>query len=194
MPLLTLYHTGFQEIRKPDIHLGRANADFGPGFYLSPDEAFSRRWARSLKGRDTWLNAYRLQTDDLAVKTLKRDEAWFEYIYSNRSGGRDSLAAYDVITGPIANDTLYDTWGITTSGLLKPSDALRILSVGPAYVQTVLKTEKAAARLCFVSARILPEEEISGCRALVRQEEAAYQSGVAEIIKGMALGPDEQKQ
>lgn len=56
MALMTLYHTGFQEIRQPDIHIGRANADFGQGFYLSPDEAFSRRWARSRRDRDTWLN------------------------------------------------------------------------------------------------------------------------------------------
>ena len=29
---MTLYHTGFQEIRQPDLHRGRANADFGLRF------------------------------------------------------------------------------------------------------------------------------------------------------------------
>lgn len=42
---LKLYHTGTAEIRKPDIHRGRKNSDFGPGFYLTPDAEFALRWA-----------------------------------------------------------------------------------------------------------------------------------------------------
>ena len=34
---MILYHTSDREIRKPDIHHGRKNADFGWGFYLTPD-------------------------------------------------------------------------------------------------------------------------------------------------------------
>ena len=33
MEHITLYHTGFEKIEQPDIHIGRANADFGQGFY-----------------------------------------------------------------------------------------------------------------------------------------------------------------
>lgn len=183
MASMKLFHTGFEEIRKPDIHRGRANADFGQGFYLSPDEAFSRRWARFRKGQDTWLNVYCLETEGLAVKILKRDETWFDYIFHNRAGYKDSLAAYDVIIGPIANDTIYDTWGITTSGLLKPADALQLLSVGPEYTQAVLKTDRAADRLRFVSAHIIPESEISGYGKALRQEEEDYQNSISEIIR-----------
>ena len=42
--VITLYHTGYQEIREPDIRHGRKNADFGQGFYLTPDRDFSVRW------------------------------------------------------------------------------------------------------------------------------------------------------
>ena len=41
---MVLYHTGYQEIRVPDIHHGRINADFGQGFYLTANEEFARRW------------------------------------------------------------------------------------------------------------------------------------------------------
>lgn len=191
MSHVTLFHTGFQEIRHPDIHIGRSNADFGQGFYLSPNEDFSRRWARAYKGQDTWLNVYCLQTDGLAVKRLERDEEWFDYIFHNRAGSRDSLAAYDLITGPIDNDTLYDIWGITTSGLLKPADALRILSVGPEYIQTVLKTEKAVGQLRFMSAQIIPEHEISRFRKNVKEEEAAYQKSVSEYMERIMDSRDE---
>ena len=37
---MILYHTGNREIKKPDIHFGRKNADFGWGFYLTPDRDF----------------------------------------------------------------------------------------------------------------------------------------------------------
>ena len=90
-----------------------------------------------------------------------------------------------MITGPIANDTIYDIWGITTSGLLKPAEALHFLSVGPEYTQTVLKTQKAASHLHFIKAYILPENEISSCQEAVRQEEKAYQIGISEYIQGI---------
>ncbi|MCR4895372.1 MAG: DUF3990 domain-containing protein, partial [Lachnospiraceae bacterium] len=34
---MILYHTSDREIVHPDIHYGRKNADFGWGFYLTPD-------------------------------------------------------------------------------------------------------------------------------------------------------------
>ena len=50
-----------------------------------------------------------------SIKRLKRDEEWFEFIYNNRRNN-DTMPQYDLIIGPIANDTIYDTLGITTSG------------------------------------------------------------------------------
>ena len=43
---MRLYHTGEKEIKTLDITMGRRNADFGPGFYLTPDRDFAYRWAR----------------------------------------------------------------------------------------------------------------------------------------------------
>ena len=43
MSILTLYHTGFEKIRRPDVHYDRKNADFGQGFYLSSGEVESFR-------------------------------------------------------------------------------------------------------------------------------------------------------
>lgn len=170
-----LYHTGFEMIREPDIRIGRSNADFGQGFYLSADQEFSKRWARVRKGLTTYLNCYELDTGGLRVRHLSRDAEWFDYVYANRLGQADSLAEYDVIIGPIANDTIYDTWGIMTSGLISRENALALLSEGPAYEQTVIKTEKAALALRYVNAIPLSQEEIEGYRETVRNEEKRYQ-------------------
>ena len=42
---MRLYHTSDREIRNPDLPRGRKNADFGQGFYLTPDREFTYRWA-----------------------------------------------------------------------------------------------------------------------------------------------------
>ncbi len=148
--VMRLYHTGFAVIPSPDLLRGRKNADFGQGFYLTDDVAFSRRWARQRSCEVTYLNSYELDCTGLRVKVFDRDAAWFDYIFRNRRGEKDALTAYDVIMGPIANDTIYDTWGITTSGFLPREQALRLLSIGPQYRQIVIKTTAAAARLRFL--------------------------------------------
>ena len=104
MDRILLYHTGFEEIRSPDVHYGRKNADFGQGFYMSPDRSFSERWAKERKGSSTVINTYELLTDGLRIKRLDRDEEWFDCIFSNRNGKSDLLSGYDVIIGPIDSD------------------------------------------------------------------------------------------
>ena len=182
---MLLYHTGFQEIREPDIHHGRKNADFGQGFYLSDDVEFSRRWAKERSGSSVYLNRYELDTAGLKIKHLERNEEWFGYIFANRSVLPDRFAEFDVIIGPIANDTIYDTLGITTSGFLTPEQATRTLLIGPVYKQIVLKTEKAAAALHFLSAEILPSEEIARYRESVLRGEKQFQEQFAKLIEEM---------
>ena len=182
MSRIQLFHTGYAKIPEPDIHYGRTNADFGQGFYLSDNEEFSKRRARVRKGLTTYINCYELDTAGLNIKSFARDEEWFGCIYNNRAGYPDALAEYDVIVGPIANDTIYDTGGITTSGLLKREQALQLLLIGPLYIQTVIRTEKAAVQLKFISAEELKSEETAVYRDVVRREEDEYQSLFAEKL------------
>lgn len=179
---MKLYHTGFLTIERPDVHYGRSNADFGQGFYLSDDEEFSKRWAKIRKGSDTILNTYELDTDGLRVKRFIRDAEWFDYLYHNRAGYVDSLLEYDVIIGPIANDTIFDTWGIITSGLLPNDLALELLQLGGEYRQIVLKTEKAASQLRSITSRNIPPEEVARYRETVIREEQEYQRLFAERL------------
>lgn len=190
MSSILLFHAGLQPIPQPDLRVGRRNADFGQGFYLSADESFCRRWAKNSPSADAWLNRYVLRTDGLAVKQFRKDAEWFDYIFANRAGRPDALAAYDVIVGPVANDILYDTWGILTSGFLRPEQALPLLMIGPVFEQTVIKTEKALAALHFETADRLPEAEIAVSREEVRREEQAFQEQFASVLSGLLDAPD----
>lgn len=172
---IILYHTGFEEIRKPDVHYGRKNADFGQGFYMSLDRSFSERWAKERKGSSTIVNTYELNMEGLLVKHFVRDEEWFDCIFSNRNGRPDPLSGYDVIVGPIANDTIYNVFGITTSGVLNREQAGELLRIGPEYTQVVIKTEKAAEQLTWKSSEVLDSERIAIMQATVQKEQEEYQ-------------------
>ena len=182
---MRLYHTGFHEIKNPDIHYGRKNADFGQGFYLTDDMEFSRRWAKERKGFSTICNIYELNTEGLLIKELHRDEEWFSYIYQNRNHMPDEWMEYDVILGPIANDTIYDVMGIITSGFLSKEEALRLLKIGPQYRQITIKSEKAASQLQFLTSEILTPEVIAGFRDMVSKEEEEYQRLFAKEMEQM---------
>lgn len=169
---MKLYHTGKVEIRYPDIKYGRKNADFGQGFYLTPDKDFSYRWA----SQDAVINVYELDIEDLEVHYLSRDREWFDYIYNNRRGN-DALST-DIVIGPIANDTIYDTFGIITSGLIKPPDALRLLQLGNEYIQVAVKTEKALEKLSFVGSDVLTD--VSIYKEIKQAEQDEYQMLLTE--------------
>lgn len=177
-----LFHTGFDVIPAPDIRRGRTNADFGQGFYLSPQEDFARRWARSSSGKTTWLNRYELSGAGLKIKRFHRDQEWFNYIFRNRSGFSDDFSEYDLIIGPIANDTIFNTNGVLSSGLLRPDLALKALQLGPAYEQIVLKTEKAVQALRFLDAIKLSEDELRLYRSRVHHEEQTFLVKLSRLV------------
>ena len=169
---MRLYHTGTVIIKDPDLHHGRKNADFGQGFYLTPDKDFTYRWAR----KDAIVNIYDLDETGLNIHRFARDIEWFNYIFHNRRV-EDTIDA-DVIIGPIANDTIFDTMGIISSGFLAPEEALKLLLIGPEYTQVVIKSEKAKAQLHWLSS-----EQITAIdESLHQQEEAEYQKLFAEAM------------
>ena len=189
---MILYHTGFEIIKDPDIRHGRKNADFGQGFYLTDDEAFAHRWARERKGEETVVNTYELDTEGLSIHRFIRDENWFEYIYGNRNHKPDPLTA-DVIMGPIANDTIYDTFGVMTSGMLAKDTAMSLLLMGPEYVQITLKTERAAKNLKWLGAKTLPPGEVSEYRKTVAAEQEEYQKLFADKLAEIEDSDEDQK-
>ena len=87
---LRLYRTGFHELRAPDITVGRKNADFGRGFYLSGSDAFAGKRARESRGRTVYVNAYELDLAGLTVLRFGRDADWFDYIFQNRRAMPDA--------------------------------------------------------------------------------------------------------
>ncbi|WP_026498619.1 DUF3990 domain-containing protein [Butyrivibrio sp. WCD2001] len=181
--MITLYHSGYVTIEKPDVHFGRKNADFGQGFYTTDDPEFACRWVREKSGSDIIINRYELDESVLKIKTLERNSEWFEYIFANRRVKPDVFADYDLIIGPIANDTIYETFGIITSGFLSEEEAMKLLMVGDFSRQIVLKSEKAAEHLRFVSSEILGKEKIEISRKKYLEDNEKFQAEFAKAMK-----------
>ena len=169
---MRLYHTSNVEIRDPDIFKGRKNADFGQGFYLTPDRDFTYRWA----GAESVVNEYDLDDRGLLIHVFERNEDWLKYIFQNRRL-QDDLSV-DVVIGPIANDTIFDTLGIIGSGLLNTAEAMRLLMIGPEYRQVAVKTMKAAGQLKWVRS-----EKVTRLDAKLRKaEQEEYQAVFADTM------------
>ena len=183
--MIKVYHAGYAKIPVPDIKRGRANADFGQGFYLSDNYDFASLWVREKNRADIIVNSYELDESGLNILRFDRDEKWFRYVFSNRRSMPDSYADFDIIIGPIANDTIYDTMGIMTSGYLSDDEALKLLCVGPQYTQIVLKTQKAADNLHFLSALALSKETIEANKKIAAANEAEYLKLFAQTMESL---------
>ena len=118
---------------------------------------------------------------------LRRNPAKLDFdlvlfrIPNSRSEFRNYL--YDVIIGPIANDILYDVFGIPTSGFLNREQSLQLLLVGPVYTQVVIRTEKAAEQLTWLSSEVLDHEKIMLMQQAMLREQEEYQALFAEKME-----------
>lgn len=114
---MILYHGSNVKIDKIDLSKSNVGKDFGVGFYLTPnrDHALgqAQRKIEIFSFGVPTLNAYcfdenELQNGELAVKIFNDyDLEWAEFVLMNRqNSSRTSLHKYDIVVGPVANDTV----------------------------------------------------------------------------------------
>ena len=84
--------------------------------------------------------------------------------------------------GPIANDTIFETFGIISSGFLKTGDALKLLLVGPEYTQAAVKTERAAKQLRWIRSVRIEKQDKDFRKADQEKYQADFARAVREIV------------
>ncbi len=103
---MILYHGSKAIVESPEIRIQKYNKDFYFGFYctLLPEQAV--RWAARFDGVG-YLNVYCYTPDDrLRVKRFAdMSEEWLDFIASCRLGYPHD---YDIVEGPMANDTIFN--------------------------------------------------------------------------------------
>ena len=103
---MKLYNGSAFKIENPKISTSGFYKDFGYGFYCTNIEKQAKRWAAT-RGKQHIVNVYSY-VEDKNLNILKFDnmtEEWLDFIVDCRRGIAHS---YDIVEGPMADDTIYN--------------------------------------------------------------------------------------
>lgn len=115
--MIRLYHGSNVTIEQIDLSHSKRGKDFGQGFYLNanPDQAMemAARTTRFLNEGKPTLSCFEFDEDEaikngLNIKIFPEySEEWAEFVVMNRKNNSDVQAhPYDIVIGPIADDTV----------------------------------------------------------------------------------------
>ena len=101
-----IYHGGKEIVEFPEIRTAKYNKDFYFGFYCTYFKEQAERWATRY-GRTGVVNEYSYAPlSSLRMLTFPAmSEEWLDFIVSCRSGNSHD---YDIVEGPMANDTIFN--------------------------------------------------------------------------------------
>ena len=135
---MRLYHGSYMDIECIDLNRSMRGKDFGQGFYLSEDyqQAFNIAKIRCL-GTDhsPYINSYEFDDtvlfseSELNVKVFKCYSLELaDFVLENRKNKTNvPIHAYDIVVGPIANDTVGRQIRLLLDGLIDKNTFLERL-------------------------------------------------------------------
>ena len=153
---MIIYHGSNMEVNEPRILTPNRYLDFGAGFYTTTNYDQALNFAgkvtiRKKIGRST-VNIYELDEsvfDNVSVLNFEfADEAWLDFVSDNRLG-IDRTSGYDLICGPVADDDVYQTFILYSTGVYSKEQTLEALKIKKLYNQYVFTTDRALSYLKF---------------------------------------------
>lgn len=114
MSEILLYHGSKEEVVYPEIRITRYTKDFSWGFYCTNNYQQAYRWA-DRRSADGLVNVYRyVENPNLKILRFpKMSDEWLDFIAKCRAG---ETHPYDIVEGPMADDTIWDYVNGFTSG------------------------------------------------------------------------------
>ena len=128
---MILYHGTNQDVEVVDLSKCKRGKDFGCGFYLSEDPQQALEIAQNrakFQGGQSVVQQYEFDPSLLNDYLLFRQfegytKEWAEFIYANRKNLlHENVHFYDVVHGPIANDTV----GLQVRNLIEHNISLEV--------------------------------------------------------------------
>ena len=155
---MRLYHGSLVTIEKPKILKPSRALDYGSGFYTTTSYEQAERWVhRKLSDKQPFgfVNVYEFQESALDLVnslTFKRaDEEWVDFVMQNRLNP-NFHHDYDIVFGPVANDTVYAQFSLFEGGLMSKATLIAELKTYQLVDQMLFHTENALTFLTFVKA------------------------------------------
>ena len=114
MSEILLYHGSKEEVVYPEIRITRYTKDFSWGFYCTNNYQQAYRWA-DRRSADGLVNVYRyIENPDLKILRFpEMSDEWLDFIAKCRAG---ETHPYDIVEGPMSDDTIWDYVNGFTSG------------------------------------------------------------------------------
>lgn len=146
---MKVYHGSTVVIKQPLVAAGRQKLDFGQGFYVTDIRQQAESWAermQRIREEAGIVSVYELDIEKVKenfryFKFDYYDNAWLQFIVSNRMGKTD-VATYDVIEGGVANDRVIDTVEAYMANMMTLETALSELSRHKPNNQLCIATQK----------------------------------------------------
>lgn len=220
--ILMLYHGSEKIIRTPVWGLGKANNDFGKGFYCTESEELAKEWAVSSL-RDGFANKYTIDTEYMNVLKLNSEEYtilnWIAILVEHRlfsiktpiarrakayliENFSLNVNAYDVIVGYRADDSYFDYAETFINNGISVNHLAEAMKLGHLGEQVVLKSKYAFEQLQYQGFSNASKEEYYVKRksrnddALNQYWKLLEQSGeglfIQDIIRG-GIGNDDSR-
>ena len=132
---VTVFHGGTDRIECPKVDVGRANLDFGLGFYVTDVRKQAIDLAKKVADHrhlPAIVNSYVLKRDAILAEFRCKvfpeyDAEWLDFIVASRLGQKP-WAEYDYIEGGVADDRVVDTINLYMADLMSREKALERLS------------------------------------------------------------------
>lgn len=155
---MILYHGSLVTIERPKILKPSRALDYGSGFYTTTSFEQAERWVhRKLSDKHPlgFVNVYEFQEsvlDSVNSLTFKQvDEEWVDFVMQNRLNP-NFHHDYDIVFGPVANDTVYAQFSLFEGGLMSKATLISELKTYQLVDQMLFHTEKALTFLTFLNA------------------------------------------
>lgn len=146
---MQIYYGSNVIVNQPKIITDGFYKDFGYGFYCTNFEKQAKRWALTKKNKHV-VNVYSY-TENKNLNCLifkEMSDEWLDFVVSSRQGERHD---YDIVEGPMADDTIWNYVDDFARGLISRTAFWELVKFKYPTHQIVFCTE--AALKCLEYAR-----------------------------------------
>lgn len=144
---MELYHGSNVIVQKPKVLTNGHYKDFGYGFYCTNLEKQAIKWALT-KRKSHVVNVYEYRKNvDLKICSFpEMTEEWLDFVVNCRKGIEHE---YDIVEGPMADDTIWDYIEDFTRGNISREAFWALVKFKYPTHQIVFCTEKALSTLDY---------------------------------------------
>ena len=154
---MILYHGSRQIVKSPEIRILRYSKDFYFGFYCTLMREQAKRWAVRFSGKGI-VNEYEY-VQGISLKMLnfpKMIEELLDFIIDCRRGKSHD---YDIVEGPMANDTIFNYIQDFIDGKISRSAFWELAKFKKPTHQISFHTSRALETLTFKAAYEVYDEK-----------------------------------